>query len=202
MNSPRTGRVPLVLYEYLNAEHLNDSMSDLKQYGTVEYGFFGYPSNLPLIVASASSAGTVGTLISVDAWSRLPGENKTALTELHGGVRCAVNITGAASPPDKLASLNGVVDFVSIVALPLSASKSDDPVSDALINSYAGWLKRSTRRDIRYRLAAVSETIDPRHRFTEIIKHVKPQADQLAKWIAADAVSRDKALTSWLDQQH
>jgi len=196
------GRIPLALFEYVNAEQSSDTTFGLEHDGAIEYGFFGYSSNLPVIVASSSLPGTVGALISVYARSRLPGENDTVLTELYGTVRCAVTISGPSTPPDGLDSLGNIVDFVSIVALPLDAAKPEDVVSAALVNAYTGWLERSDRRDVRYRLATVSEIVDPRHRFSEIVQHIEPPAGQLAQWIAADAVSRDKALTSWLEQQY
>ena len=195
-------RVPLALYEYVKTEQSSDPMFGLELNEVEGYGYFGFPSNIPVIVAPNSLASTVGASISVYARSWMPDENENALPNLHGSVRCAVTITGPAPSPDELNSLDDVVDFVSIVALPLDASRSDDLVSEALGDAYAGWLKRSTRKDVRYRLAAASEIIDSRHRFTEMIRYTEPPADQLAKWIAADAVSREKALTAWLEQQY
>ena len=51
-----------------------------------------------------------------------------------------IDFSFADARPDELASLNDIVDFVSVIALPIDASKSDDMVSVALVNSYAGWL--------------------------------------------------------------
>ena len=195
------GRVPLTLYQYVEADQSSDTMVGSEADSANGYGFFGFPSNLPVVVAADSLAGTVGALISIYARSHSPGEHDSIL-KLHGSVRCAVSITGTAMATDELASLDGGVDYVSINPLPLDASKSDDLVTEALINAYAGWLERSTRHDVRYRKAAVSEIVDSRHRFAEIIRYIEPPADQLAKWIAANTDSRDKALTSWLERQN
>ena len=195
------GRVPSTLYEYVKADQPSDPMFDAEDESGTGYGYFGFPSNLPVVVAPDSLAGTVGAFMSIYARSHSPGEYDSIL-KLHGSVRCAVTITGTAQATDELASLSSGVDYVSIDPLPLDASEPDTLVSEALISAYAGWLERSARQDVRYRKAAVSEIIDPRHRFAEIIRYIEPPADQLAKWIAANTDSRDKALTSWLGRQN
>ena len=165
-------------------------------------GSFGFGfRELHVVLAPNDVPGTVGRLAGASGWSVSYRDGERA-AEMFGGVSCAVRILGRADPPDADAALASSFAFVAIESLRPLASNDGGAASDALVASYAAWLRRSGRRDLRYRLAEIEETTEPRHRFSLVSTKVEPPAERLSDWIVREGAVRDRALSAWIDGQH
>ena len=163
-------------------------------------GSFGF-HELHVVLAPDDVPDAIGRLVGASGWgvSYRDGEMQA---EMFGGVRCAVRVLGRADPPAADAALARSFAFVAIEPLRPLASSDGGTASDALVASYAAWLRRGDRKALRYRLAEIEETTDPRHRFSLVSTRVEPPAEQLSDWIASEGAVRDRALSVWIDGQH